>query len=152
MSFCAVLLFILGKETLHKESIIKYFMVQSVASALLLLRRSYEMENRAFILVWLILAILIKMGRTPFHQWFINVRCSIPLPGALILITIQKVLPIFLTSLVKRSAILTFAVINIMLGTISQYYTKKLLIMLSLSSVANLRWLILASQLCLSTI
>ena len=68
MSFCAVILYTLDKETSHKESIIKYFMVQSIASALLLLRCSYEVEKRAFMLIWLVLAIITKMGRVPFHQ------------------------------------------------------------------------------------
>lgn len=152
ISFCAILLFIISKETTHKESIIKYFMVQSMASALLLLRRSYEMEGRTFMTVWIILAILMKMGRVPFHQWFINTRSALSLMGASMLITTQKILPIFLTSLVKRRVFLVFAVINIVLGAISQYYTKKLLTILSLSSVANLGWLIVASQLCTNTI
>lgn len=151
ISFCAILLFIMSKEVLHKESIMKYFIVQSVASAALLMRRAYEVEKTTCVTVWLTLAILAKMGRTPFHQWFVNVSNLLPLTGRCLLITTQKILPIFLISLIKRKVIFAFAIANILIGTISQYYTKKLLTIMALSSVANLRWLIVASQLCLGT-
>ena len=151
ISFCAVLLFLINKETLHKESIMKYFIVQSVASALLLLRSSYEIEKRIFIIVWLTIAVLLKIGRVPFHQWFINVRNLLPLKGGALLITTQKILPIFLISTLRRWLAFAFAIINIVVGTISQYNTKKFMTIIALSSVANLGWLILASQLCLST-
>nr|QWB85651.1 NADH dehydrogenase subunit 2 [Sarmydus sp. N117] len=93
------------KENLYpSESALKYFIVQALASAILLFSLmillnteefiNYKMSQFSFFI--LNSAILTKMGAAPFHFWFPEVMGGLSWMNALIMLTWQKLAPMVL--------------------------------------------------------
>ena len=84
------------------ELIVKYFLVQSLSSAIFLYRilfliLRYE-ELRVKIIFFL--SILIKLGIFPFHLWVLNIRKMLDWQILFILLTFQKILPLILFKII----------------------------------------------------
>jgi NADH:ubiquinone oxidoreductase subunit 2 (subunit N) len=128
------------------ETSIKYLIVQSVASAILLIYISRTNQGLLIKVLFYggISALLLKVARVPFHSWFISVIKKSSWTPAITLITWQKLAPIYLIMFLLSPLILLPVTITAIMGRTSQLNKKGVIEILALSSIFNLRWIITA--------
>jgi len=145
LAFCSILKNSL--KTKIDELRIKYFVIQSVASVLLVRSITISKSPRLTItfLVFLPLAsLLVKIAASPFQEWFVGITKNSSLSPAFILITWQKLAPLFLLLYQVKNIIWPFLLLSIILGRVLQIDKILFLEILAYSSVFNLSWMLLA--------
>lgn len=143
LSFC----FLVKTERKQKEIIteirIKYFIIQSLSSALLIRRgiiRKIWSNRRLTSLI--VVALIIKIAASPFHKWFVNMVKKIRLKNNTLLITWQKLAPVYLTIFQIKMVVLPFVIISALIGRTIQINKNKMVEIIAYSSVFNLRWIL----------
>lgn len=147
ISFIPIL--ISSNQNIETEARIKYFLVQALGSAILLLARYsiYFTSNLSrFLNLILILALLLKLGRFPAFFWFPSVIASINWTRRLILSTWQKIAPITLISIIltynSQQTFALIAGINSLIGGIIGINQTNLRKLLAYSSINHIGWII----------
>ena len=136
------------------ENSVKYFIIQSWASIIFLMRIFFcnYLFNRFYTL--LIIRIFIKLGISPFHTWFISILKTCSLFILIILSTVQKLIPlIILNNIYINFNLLYFRIIItiiFILFILSRVINLNKL--LALSSLGNILWLISRNILSLKLI
>nr|YP_009379706.1 NADH dehydrogenase subunit 2 [Nemoura nankinensis]ARQ82446.1 NADH dehydrogenase subunit 2 [Nemoura nankinensis] len=145
-----------SKNLFSTEASLKYFLVQALASATLLLtvilgslllNPSLSTSSTSTILNTLISSsLLLKMGAAPFHFWFPGVMGGLNWMNGLMLLTWQKIAPLMLISYtfslnVFFSLIIVLSVLIGSLGGLNQTSIRKIL---AYSSINHLGWLLAA--------
>lgn len=146
LSFCAFTKTFKNIKQKTTEWRIKYFVIQSIASAILVfssLRRKLTLFEKRFLLVRSI-SIIAKIAAAPLHQWFVSITTNSNWKIAAILTTWQKLAPIFLIVYQLKTITWMFILTSIVRGATLQINKKKVLEILGLSSVFNLGWIITA--------
>nr|CDL72627.1 NADH dehydrogenase subunit 2 [Cherax destructor] len=137
------------KNQLQAEAALKYFLIQALGSAIIILSSTLTLLQPMFALLAISLALLLKLGAAPFHSWFPQVMEGLDWSQAIILMTIQKLAPMFLISYLSVSfythaslflAAIGSAVVGA-LGGINQTSLRKIL---SYSSINHMSWMLIA--------
>lgn len=134
------------------SAIIKYFLVQAIASGLLLLFSTILLYDQPIFsnlsLISLMLALIVKAGLPPCHFWLPSVISSLNWLLCAILATWQKVAPItiliFLT-LPNNFLLISFLILGILvsgLGGLNQTQTRSIL---AYSSIGHISWIVTTS-------
>nr|YP_010952970.1 NADH dehydrogenase subunit 2 [Empoascanara hongkongica]WMQ52413.1 NADH dehydrogenase subunit 2 [Empoascanara hongkongica] len=143
LSLVTLLPILQSKLIITSESMMKYFLVQSISSGFLIIGMMTMLSDLTVNNMLMTFAILMKMGVAPFHSWLISVIESIqPLP-LLIILTISKVPPLMILSFIQASTSM-IVVITMLVGSImglNQTAIKKLV---TYSSIFNMGLIILA--------
>lgn len=129
------------------ETIIKYFIIQSISSALMVIIVLIILETnllKNFVSIIIITSLIIKLAATPFHQWIIELTKKSKIINATILITWQKILPIYLIFFQSKRIIIVFILSTTLAGSLPQINKNKILEIIAISSVFNLRWTLAA--------
>nr|AAT37200.1 NADH dehydrogenase subunit 2 [Desmognathus folkertsi] len=139
------------------EAAIKYFLIQSMASALLLfatmLNAWYtgkwtivDMETQTSILL-LMVALMTKLAIAPFHMWLPDVIQGLDLMTCLILSTWQKLAPMTLmiqmSSEINTTLLLLLGTLSLLVGGWGGLNQPQLRKMMAYSSIAHLGWMII---------
>nr|YP_010626528.1 NADH dehydrogenase subunit 2 [Anurida maritima]WBK17668.1 NADH dehydrogenase subunit 2 [Anurida maritima] len=128
------------------EASIKYFMVQAIASTILILFVTLSASTQPFSLspvteLVFSLMLLLKAGAAPLHFWFPQVIACSAWPQCILVLTWQKIAPLvmlcFLNNSIIYLAIFTSAVIGA-LGGINQTNIKLILVY---SSMIHSSWM-----------
>lgn len=138
------------------EGIVKYFLVQSIASGLLLIsiiiNYIINIISLSIINVILISTLLLKLGIAPYHFWFPQVINRISWFSVIMLSTIQKINPLliilYISFLSNKIFIISLVLINRIiagLGGINQTQIKPLI---AYSSIGHIIWILTG---CLSS-
>lgn len=136
-------------DTYSSEAALKYFLIQALGSATILIRVSCNFLNAHSINLIIFIALLLKSGAAPLHFWFPPVIQGIKFTQCIILITLQKIapitiisytlhieriwLPLFLTSILSR-------VVGA-LGGLNQTLIRKII---AYSSINHIAWMLAA--------
>nr|YP_254674.1 NADH dehydrogenase subunit 2 [Leptotrombidium pallidum]BAD99494.1 NADH dehydrogenase subunit 2 [Leptotrombidium pallidum] len=147
--------FILFMKSME-ESVI-YFLTQTFGSILILYHLVFWKENLlvSFSISSLILSIglFLKMGLIPLHQWFLNIGSKIKKSPFFVLMTIQKVAPLFLFKLFFKSfSFPFFAIMSVVFGVFFQMSTFNLKELLLYSSIVNMGWMIFLTSFHISSL
>nr|ATI10808.1 NADH dehydrogenase subunit 2 [Megalophasma granulatum] len=149
MNLMAFMPMILQKNNmLSKESAMTYFMVQAVASMLLMVfmitMPSLNFYNMKPIMLMSIL--MMKSGITPFHFWLPKLMEGLNWNMCLILMTIQKITPMMMMSSLIKMNIFTMMVMitSVMVGAIGGLNQTSLRKMMGYSSISNNGWMMAA--------
>nr|YP_009731720.1 NADH dehydrogenase subunit 2 [Limassolla lingchuanensis]QHR79706.1 NADH dehydrogenase subunit 2 [Limassolla lingchuanensis] len=129
------------------ESTIKYFIVQSVSSSLLMLGMLIMIMKGEYNYDYLVKSsLLIKMGVAPFHNWVLTVIEGMTPQIMFIMLTINKVAPITIMSYMLSSMILLICLNALMASimSINQNSVKKLL---TYSSIMNMSFVLIIIKL-----
>nr|YP_009318349.1 NADH dehydrogenase subunit 2 [Angaria delphinus]AOZ71830.1 NADH dehydrogenase subunit 2 [Angaria delphinus] len=161
MGFIPVLLY--RGMTQETEAGMKYFIMQSVGSGMLMMGSlvcynlcfSWEVVCTGSIsflgVIFLVSGLLIKLGSFPFHFWVPSVMASVSWFGCLMLSTWQKVAPIFLFSAViqgwkitswEGSILLLIAGFSALVGGVGGVNQTQVRAILAYSSIAHLGWMV----------
>nr|AAT37246.1 NADH dehydrogenase subunit 2 [Desmognathus monticola]AAT37250.1 NADH dehydrogenase subunit 2 [Desmognathus monticola] len=139
------------------EAAIKYFLIQSMASALLLfattLNAWYTGEwtiinmQTQIPLMLLTTALMIKLAVAPFHMWLPDIIQGLDLMTCLILSTWQKLAPMTLmiqvTSEINTTLIMMLGMMSLLVGGWGGLNQPQLRKMMAYSSIAHLGWMMI---------
>jgi len=135
---------LLSRKLNSRKPIIIYFSVQVIPSIifLTLLVLGY-LQFKCFSVITLL--ILIKIGVAPFHSWYMSMSLQLPNFNLIWLLTIQKVIPLQIISMIFcKKTLYYMIIISIMLATrylLVQVRFKKILIA---SSILSNNWVLSA--------
>nr|UOU85006.1 NADH dehydrogenase subunit 2 [Lepidostoma basale]UOU85058.1 NADH dehydrogenase subunit 2 [Lepidostoma basale] len=147
-------LMINNNNNLSVESMMKYFLIQSLGSAnfifmstlMISLNKwfSYYLEfNNYFILMIINLTIFLKMGAAPFHFWFPKTMKGISWTNCLILSTWQKIIPLTILSyFIMNNLSMIFIINSAIVGSIMGLNQTSLKLIMSYSSINHISWMI----------
>nr|AWV84303.1 NADH dehydrogenase subunit 2 [Calliopsida cinnabarina] len=124
------------------ESMISYFIIQSMGSSLLFLSVIIEMKYLIFSEYFTMSSLMIKIGCPPFHMWFPSVMEGLSWMNCFILSTIQKLTPMVLISYLNLNFVLLFVIMACILGSIGGLSYSSLRKIVAYSSIYNLGWII----------
>nr|AMQ99554.1 NADH dehydrogenase subunit 2 [Polyphaga plancyi] len=141
------------KNMFTSEASLKYFLIQALASSTLLflvvmktILESIPMFANSLSSFLIVIPLLLKSGVAPFHWWFPSVMEGLNWMNCFILMTIQKIAPLILTSylfsMTPISMIFILSTVTIgAMGGFNQISTRKIL---TYSSINHLGWMLAA--------
>nr|WRI60550.1 NADH dehydrogenase subunit 2 [Hylomys maxi] len=156
--FAMIPLITIKKSPRSTEAAVKYFMTQASASMIFMLAISinYYLSGQWTInnmtdpasLTLLIMSMLMKLGTAPFHFWVPEVTQGIPLKIGMILLTWQKIAPLFIlyqsTQCTKNyTIIMSLALLSILVGGWGGLNQLQLRKILAYSSIAHMGWILM---------
>jgi len=132
------------KERFEIENSIKYFLIQSWASIIFLMRFFFSNYLFTNMNILIILRIFIKLGIIPFHRWFIRILKTSSIYILILLSSIQKLIPLIIINNIYMETNLLYIRIALMLiiNILLLPRTINLNKILSISSLNNLIWLL----------
>nr|YP_010160593.1 NADH dehydrogenase subunit 2 [Lissocarcinus arkati]QRH17771.1 NADH dehydrogenase subunit 2 [Lissocarcinus arkati] len=131
------------------EASLKYFLVQALSSTLIIMSSCLYLSFPMFAYPLLLMALLLKLGAAPFHFWFPQVMEGLSWLQTIILMTIQKLAPMFLISYLMVSPILIqtlilSAILSAMVGALGGLNIMKLRKIMAFSSINHMSWMLIA--------
>jgi len=85
-----------------------------------------------------IASLIIKIAASPFQEWFVNIRKNIKKYQLTLLITWQKLAPIFLILFQTKYLVIAFVILSIRIGSLLQLNKTNMIEIIRYSSVFNL--------------
>nr|QID03967.1 NADH dehydrogenase subunit 2 [Arcyptera meridionalis] len=140
-----------NKNMMMNESAIKYFIVQAMASTMLLfsilliqMESLMSWEEKMIPSMIISSSLLLKIGAAPFHFWFPEVMSATSWINCLILMTWQKIAPMMVLSYCIQMSIFMFLVIilSISIGALGGLNKTSLRQILAYSSISHIGWMI----------
>nr|YP_004021469.1 NADH dehydrogenase subunit 2 [Unionicola parkeri]ADP01836.1 NADH dehydrogenase subunit 2 [Unionicola parkeri] len=138
----------------ESEEMMKYFLIQSMASMMIILAMSMKMftESSMSMFSWdtsilLVFSMIIKSGAAPTYQWMPPIIRKMSWQNTLIFLSLQKMAPTFL--LLKTSSLMMMNIIinlSILMGTILQLMTLNLKTLMTYSSISHMSWMLLSGE------
>nr|AJW76343.1 NADH dehydrogenase subunit 2 [Cylindraustralia sp. HS-2014] len=139
------------KNTLNTETSIKYFIVQALASTILLftvmMSSNYSLFNLPISMNMIVSSsMLLKAGAAPFHFWFPEVMNGLNWSNCFILMTWQKLAPLMIISyLIKNNMFfITIIILSSIVGGIGGLNQTSLRKIMSYSSINHISWMLTA--------
>nr|QRV62906.1 NADH dehydrogenase subunit 2 [Necterosoma penicillatum] len=141
---------------MSSESSIKYFLVQALASSILLFSIIMMMSKTLMIPESIMLnkmiimtmnsTILLKLGAAPFHFWFPEIIEGLNWTNSLILMTWQKIAPMMIISYLMKSTLFmsTIIILSTFIGSIGGLNQISLRKILTFSSINHIGWMLSA--------
>nr|QNJ59962.1 NADH dehydrogenase subunit 2 [Melanoplus confusus] len=140
-----------NKNMMMNESSIKYFIVQAMAStmllfSILLIQMKYPMmwEEEMLPSMMVSSSLLLKIGAAPFHFWFPEVMSTSTWINCLTLMTWQKIAPMMVLSYCIQLSkfMFTIVIFSIIIGAMGGLNQTSLRQILAYSSISHLGWMI----------
>nr|AXS65781.1 NADH dehydrogenase subunit 2 [Cucujoidea sp. 22 KM-2017] len=142
LSFIPLLNF--HKNINSSESSMKYFIIQAISSFIFITFLIFKMENFSFSNMFMNLALLTKMGASPYHFWMPEICESLSWLNNMILATWQKLTPsILLMYFFFEKMIVISIIFSIMIGSLLSFNQNKLRKILIYSSINNIGWMLI---------
>nr|YP_009756885.1 NADH dehydrogenase subunit 2 [Tephritis femoralis]QIK50389.1 NADH dehydrogenase subunit 2 [Tephritis femoralis] len=143
-----------NNNLMSTEASLKYFLIQTIASAILLfaiimmfINNLMMQNNIIFNKLIMISSLLIKSGAAPFHFWFPMIMEGLTWNNSLILMTWQKIAPMMLISyLIEMSFMKYIIIISIIIGSLGGLNQISLRKLMAYSSINHLGWMLSAMQ------
>nr|WGT87755.1 NADH dehydrogenase subunit 2 [Sclomina erinacea]WGT87885.1 NADH dehydrogenase subunit 2 [Sclomina erinacea] len=138
------------------ESCMIYFLIQSMGSILMLISIlmnpffsiSQTLEQELFSMM-LTISMVLKMGGPPFHFWFPEILDKMTWPGCFILMTWQKIAPMYILSCIIDLNSLFMSIITLIMvltgsiGGLNQTSIRKIM---GYSSMDHMGWMIVCMK------
>nr|QON98947.1 NADH dehydrogenase subunit 2 [Oxytauchira brachyptera] len=140
-----------NKNSMINESSIKYFIVQAMASTMLLfsiilIQMKYPMswEKQTMPSMLISSSLLLKMGAAPFHFWFPEVMGTSKWSNCFMLMTWQKIAPMMILSycIQQSKFIFIIVIMSIIIGVMGGLNQTSLRHLMAYSSISHLGWMI----------
>nr|VFU78812.1 NADH dehydrogenase subunit 2 [Proasellus arthrodilus] len=140
LSFLPIILF---SSATGSEGGLKYFLIQAMGS-LLILQASFSWFALPCPYLFFIAPLTLKLGAAPLHFWLPEVTKAIPWRINMILLTLQKMGPLYLLAAISATYKLPLLVISIFstivgsLGGLNETDLRKLM---AFSSISHMGWM-----------
>nr|YP_010372208.1 NADH dehydrogenase subunit 2 [Ceratovacuna keduensis]UOX27606.1 NADH dehydrogenase subunit 2 [Ceratovacuna keduensis] len=128
------------------ESSMKYFLIQTFASILLLMflinkSMFFLINNNNFLLI---MPLLMKLSLMPFHLWLPSMIEGLNWFSCFIMLTWQKISPMIMISYLNENKNLIFLIILIFINSIFGINQNSIRKILAISSINNSTWMLFA--------
>uniref|UniRef100_A0AAU7YT96 NADH-ubiquinone oxidoreductase chain 2 n=2 Tax=Cheilosia TaxID=173981 RepID=A0AAU7YT96_9MUSC len=143
-----------NNNLMSNESSLKYFLIQALASSILLFaiilfmyKNNYmnQIYINNFINMIILSSLLMKVGAAPFHFWFPNVMEGLNWMNSLILMTWQKIGPLMLISYLIIKFLLFWSIIlSVIIGALGGLNQTSLRKLMTFSSINHLGWMLMS--------
>nr|YP_010693544.1 NADH dehydrogenase subunit 2 [Scolytoplatypus wugongshanensis]WCB99735.1 NADH dehydrogenase subunit 2 [Scolytoplatypus wugongshanensis] len=143
----------LSNNKFSSETMIKYFIIQSLSSMLLLFTILTSMNsffffmyNSQMIFYMMSISLLMKMGAAPFHFWFPEVMSNLKWNIFYLILTWQKISPFILLSYLnyKIEFLVIFIILSAFTGSILGLNMLCIRKLLSYSSINHISWMLIS--------
>nr|YP_009740524.1 NADH dehydrogenase subunit 2 [Conophymacris viridis]QID03473.1 NADH dehydrogenase subunit 2 [Conophymacris viridis] len=140
-----------NKNMMMNQSSIKYFIVQAMAStmllfSILLVQMKYPMgwESEMIPSMMISSSLLLKIGAPPFHFWFPEVMSAMNWINCFMMMTWQKIAPMMVLSycIKMEMFILAIIILSIIIGVLGGLNQTSLRQLMAYSSISHLGWMI----------
>nr|QQW48050.1 NADH dehydrogenase subunit 2 [Lipoptena sp.] len=138
-------------KLMSTESSLKYFLIQALASTVLLFSvismymNMNKFFNNYYNEMMIISSLLMKMGSAPFHFWFPNIMEGLSWFNVMILMTWQKIAPLMLISYFKMEMIMLISIIlSSLIGALGGLNQVSLRKLMAYSSINHLSWMLMS--------
>lgn len=138
------------------EAAIKYFIVQAIASLMLILSTIVRFSQIKSITleineVLIILALTIKAGMAPIQVWFPQVIRLLEWPQCFIMFRWQKIAPLFLISSLSISLLVIVISLSALVGALGGLNQINIKTLLTYSSISHSSWILTSLLLRIKT-
>ena len=135
------LVFILNKY--NNENTFKYFITQSLGSVLLISSSLFLENNFNLFTSIALLSLMLKLGAAPLHYWLQLVVESFNRFQCLVILTWQKLAPLFIVVCLPQNFInWLFIISSIIVGVLGSLNEIRLFTLLTYSSIRHTGWII----------
>nr|YP_009485289.1 NADH dehydrogenase subunit 2 [Lampsilis powellii]AUF69991.1 NADH dehydrogenase subunit 2 [Lampsilis powellii] len=134
----------LKETTSESETAAKYLVPQAMGSTVFITSATIALHSNT-LQILMPIAMCLKLGAAPFHFWFPPVMAGLPLLPAFLLLTWQKIAPIFAISSFHptlMTKILPIAAISALWGGIGGMNQTDIRSLLTYSSIAHTGWML----------
>lgn len=145
ISLLSFIPFIINRNKTRSESIIKYFIIQRVASTMFLFRVIYILIGVNIINeIILTISILIKLGAAPFHNWVLIIIERINYFTIFTLLTVLKVPPLTILYNINRKILTIAILLRIIIRSIACLNQTSIRKTIGYSSIYNIRLILIS--------
>nr|YP_011010420.1 NADH dehydrogenase subunit 2 [Metrocoris tenuicornis]WPW47035.1 NADH dehydrogenase subunit 2 [Metrocoris tenuicornis] len=140
---------------LSSESKMMYFLMQSMSSIMFIfmvimnpLIMIKEKNTDNMIMNIITMSMMMKMGAAPIHMWFVNIMNKMNWNNCLIMMTWQKIAPMFiLSNTIQNSKVITIcSMLNAIIGAIGGINQTSIKKMMAFSSINHMGWMIMCMK------
>nr|WRO45166.1 NADH dehydrogenase subunit 2 [Stenothemus biimpressiceps] len=139
-------------STTSSEASVKYFIVQTIASSIIIINITMLMINSNiysnsditnFNLIMMNSAFLIKIGMAPFHFWFPEIIYGLTWFNSLIILTWQKIAPmiLFMFNMTNNMFTMFIIIISAIISSVMSLNLINLKKILAFSSINHMSWM-----------
>ena len=121
----------------------KYFVIQSISSGVFITRVLVISLISSFSTNLAITMLAIKIARAPLQEWFIKIVKGVSYFVGTILMSWQKLAPLFLMLYFTKKCLFLFILLSLVTGRVMQLNKIAYKEILSYSSVSNLGWILI---------
>nr|QEH58940.1 NADH dehydrogenase subunit 2 [Trepobates sp. XD-2019] len=139
-----------NKNYMSSESKMMYFLIQSLGSIMFIftiiinptITISENLVKEIMINI-IVMSMMMKMGMAPMHTWFINIMNKISWNNCLILMTWQKLAPLYIMSctVLSTKMITLWSIMSAITGAIGGINQTSIKKIMAFSSVNHLGWM-----------
>nr|QCL17183.1 NADH dehydrogenase subunit 2 [Asotana magnifica] len=131
------------KNSTTCETMMKYFLAQTIASFIFLL--TMLLSHNKLPTSFITLSMVMKMGGAPFHFWLLQMIESLPWKQLYLLMTIQKIAPLTILTYVSNMSQFLLILLSMLsaivssVGNMNEMSFRKLL---TFSSISHIAWML----------
>nr|QUI77258.1 NADH dehydrogenase subunit 2 [Mitjaevia shibingensis] len=122
---------------ISSESSMKYFLVQSVSSSILILGLMMMLTGKNYYDLLIMLSVMIKMGVAPFHIWLLSIVDGLKMIPFILMFTLSKVSPIMILTFF-HSSISLIIMLTLIMGSLLGINQNSIRKMIAYSSIFNM--------------
>nr|QFI35933.1 NADH dehydrogenase subunit 2 [Mileewa albovittata] len=123
------------------ESSMKYFIIQSISSTMLILAIMMMISTNFNFKYILMISLIIKMGIAPFHNWVLSIINSLEFSLMFLLLTIMKISPLVMISYLNYCNDLII-MLSLLVGSIFSLNQNSIRKLLAYSSIYNMSYIL----------
>nr|QWS05458.1 NADH dehydrogenase subunit 2 [Zecheuna tonkinensis] len=138
---------IMTKSNKMKDQTMKYFIIQSMASSMMLMSMLMNscIETPINTSIMMMTSMLMKLGLIPFHIWMPMIMNSMTWENCMMMTTIQKIIPIMLSSQMLSTKMTSLPMImSLMIAPMSAMKQLSMKKIMAFSSITNTPWMIMS--------
>nr|UNO54144.1 NADH dehydrogenase subunit 2 [Dermacentor (Indocentor) sp.] len=125
------------------NAMITYFIIQSFSSSLFFISSlQFDLNNSFFFLILINMSLLIKLAIVPFHFWLSMMSESLSFNSLFFILSIQKIIPLFIFSKFILEMLLPIIMISTLLSSLMALNLKLIKKILIFSSISHQGWML----------
>nr|AUJ21352.1 NADH dehydrogenase subunit 2 [Tetragnatha sp. Rapa Nui] len=140
VNMISFIILVYGKSIYEIEVCMKYFFIQGIGSAMLLMML---ILSGKFLSECVILILSYKMGAGPFFFWFPSFCEGVSWASCILVMSLQKVIPLLFTGLFLCSFMWIMIFMSMFVGALGCFNESKLKKFMAFSSIHYVGWLFL---------
>nr|ADU55220.1 NADH dehydrogenase subunit 2 [Dosidicus gigas]ADU55370.1 NADH dehydrogenase subunit 2 [Dosidicus gigas] len=140
-------------KTLEAEASMKYFIIQSMSSSILIISSVlmynntlswYSMFTDSTFSLMIILSLVLKLGGAPLHFWMPSIAKQMSWSILFMMLTWQKLAPLLMLSLVNSNLMLVMLIsmASTIVGSIMALNQTNIQLIMTYSSISHLGWML----------